>query len=170
MPETKRLHFANLLTTGLMVALTACGQSSLETTLDRYNNESVPYITTKELSTLGTPYLLLDTRKKREFEVSHLSGAIWSGYRTFDLKDFQKEVPSKETPIIVYCSVGVRSENIGEKLLKAGYSDVKNLYGGIFEWKNQGYPVYTANGQPTEKVHAYNKRWGRFLQNAEKIY
>ena len=151
MPGKKSSHSASMLTAGLMAVLTACGQSSIETTLERYNDETVPYIYVEDLKELSGPYLLLDTRKKKEFEVSHLSGATWSGYRAFDLTEFQLEVPSKETAIIVYCSVGVRSENIGEKLLEAGYTDVRNLYGGIFEWKNQGYPVYSPEGEPTER-------------------
>jgi len=33
----------------------------------------------------------------------------------------------------VYCSLGIRSEVIAKKLKKAGYTNVFNLYGGIFE-------------------------------------
>ena len=40
--------------------------------------------------------------------------------------------------IIVYCSIGVRSEDIGEKLKELGYTKILNLYGGIFDWKNKG--------------------------------
>ena len=170
MPGKWNSNTVSVLSSGLMVVLTACGQTSIETALERYNDETVPYIYVEDLQNLSGTYLLLDTRKKKEYEVSHISGATWSGYRAFDVYAFQKDVPAKETPIIVYCSVGVRSENIGEKLVEAGYSDVKNLYGGIFEWKNRGYPVYTEQGIQTEKVHAFNRRWGRLLTNAEKIY
>jgi hypothetical protein len=78
--------------------------------------------------------------------------------------------PDKSIPLVVYCSVGVLSEDIGEKLEALGYTNVKNLYGGIFEWKNKGYPVIDNNGKDTRKVHAYNKRWGQLLTNAEKVY
>ena len=170
MAERMTFRRASVLSTGLLVALIAYGQPSIETTLKRYNRESVPYISSEELNRIEGPYLLLDTRKRKEFEVSHISGARWTGYRAFDLDTFREEYPKKETPIIVYCSVGVRSEDIGEKLLDVGYTDVKNLYGGIFEWKNRGFPVYTPQGKRTERVHAYSRRWGRLLNNAEKIY
>ena len=152
-----------------MAVLSACGQPTMEATLERYNKGSVAYISPEAVRE-NKELVILDTRKKVEYEVSHLPKAHWVGYRKFDLNQFQEFFPNKKTPFVVYCSVGVRSEDIGEKLLKAGYTDVKNLYGGIFEWKNQGFPVITPKGNPTEKVHAYNKRWGRLLKNAEKIY
>lgn len=153
----------------LLIVFAACGQATIEETLQRYNKESVPYISANDVSG-NADLVLLDTRKKEEFEVSHLPNATWVGYRGFKLEKIMQAYPDKKTPFVVYCSVGVRSENIGEKLLEAGYSGVKNLYGGIFEWKNKGFPVYTTAGEQTEQVHAYNRRWGRLLKNAEKIY
>ena len=47
----------------------------------------------------------------------------------------------KKTPTIVYCTIGARSETIGEKLKKNGFTNVYNLYGGIFEWKNADFKV-----------------------------
>ena len=70
----------------------------------------------------------------------------------------------------MYCSVGYRSEKISEKLEKLGYTNIYNLYGGIFEWKNVGKKVYDNKGQVTEKVHAYDNVWGRWLQNGEKCF
>jgi 3-mercaptopyruvate sulfurtransferase SseA len=74
------------------------------------------------------------------------------------------------TPIVVYCSLGVRSENISEKLNAAGFTDVRNLYGGIFEWKNKHNPVFDSEEIETEKVHTYSKNWSKWLTNGEKIY
>ena len=92
------------------------------------------------------------------------------GFRDFDIDRVTRAIPSRDTPLVVYCSIGVRSEKIGEKLKEAGYKKVYNLYGGIFKWKNSGNPVVDSNGEPTEKVHAYSRYWGRFLTNAEKVY
>jgi 3-mercaptopyruvate sulfurtransferase SseA len=66
--------------------------------------------------------------------------------------------------------VGIRSETISEKLKKAGYTDVHNLYGGIFEWKNKDYPVVDSEGKETENVHAYSKVWGKWLNKGVKVY
>ncbi|MBT8318930.1 MAG: rhodanese-like domain-containing protein, partial [Gramella sp.] len=86
----------------------------------------------------------------------------------FDLGKVKKI--DKDQKIVVYCSIGVRSENIGVKLIKAGYKNVENLYGGIFDWKNKDFPVVDALGKSTEEVHAYSKHWSKWLRNAEKIY
>lgn len=153
----------------MMMVLSACGQATIEETLERLNKGSIPYISSETLHELKGP-VLLDTRKRKEFDVSHLLNATWVGYKEFDIATVEAAYPDKTTPLVVYCSVGVRSEKVGEKLLKAGYTDVKNLYGGIFEWKNKGYPVYDPEGTPTENVHAYNRWWGRLLKNARKIY
>ncbi|MEM1257693.1 MAG: rhodanese-like domain-containing protein [Bacteroidota bacterium] len=144
-------------------------QKSIERTLDRFNSGSVPYITVKQLKS-ETNSILLDTRNKEEFEVSHLLDAQWVGFKEFDIDKIRREIPDTTTPVIVYCSIGVRSEEIGEKLQKAGYSNIKNLYGGIFEWKNQGNAVVDSTKQPTERVHAFSKHWGKLLTKGDKIY
>ena len=51
-----------------------------------------------------------------------------------------------------------------------GFTNVFNLVGGIFEWKNQGHAVYSTQNKITEKVHAYNKTWGVWLTKGEKVY
>ena len=100
--------------------------------------------------------------------MSHIGGAVWIGYDDFDISRM-KGIP-KDKKIIVYCFVGARSEKISNKLISNGYKNVSNMYGGIFEWVNQNYPVYTNQNKPTNKVHAYGRSWGIWLKNAEKVY
>lgn len=111
--------------------------------------------------------ILLDAREREEYAVSHLKGARWVGYKDFDV-DALRDLP-RSAPIVVYCSVGYRSEKVAEKLLDAGFSDVHNLYGGIFEWVNQGHTVVDAKGV-TRRVHAYDRTWGVWLRKGEKVY
>ncbi|MBI3133615.1 MAG: rhodanese-like domain-containing protein [Bacteroidetes bacterium] len=110
----------------------------------------------------------IDARELNEYNVSHLKNAWWSGYDDFNAARLNGV--SKELTLIVYCSVGYRSEKIAEKLIAAGYKNTHNLYGGIFEWKNQGHPVYDTNGNETEKVHAYSKSWGSWLTKGIRVY
>lgn len=110
----------------------------------------------------------LDSRALAEFNVSHIADARWVGYDDFSM-DRVKDL-DKDQPIIIYCSVGVRSEQIGKRLLDAGFTDVRNLYGSLFEWVNQGYPIVDTNGYPTQKVHAYSPAWGMWLKKGEKVY
>ncbi|WP_026210565.1 rhodanese-like domain-containing protein [Flexithrix dorotheae] len=128
---------------------------------------SVDEVHTEDLN-LTEDIVLLDAREKEEFEVSHLKNAHWVGYNTFRRNAL--EGISKDQKIVVYCSVGYRSEKIAERLIKMGYKNVSNLYGGIFSWVNEGKPVFTETHKPTEKVHAYNEEWGKWLVKGEKIY
>ncbi len=157
----------------LLLALLCCctllAQPTIEETLNRFNKGSIPYITAAELASQQN-YLLLDSRSWEEYQVSHLPNSFWVGYYDFRADRVSLAVPDKDTPLVVYCSVGVRSEDIGEKLLRLGYTRVRNLYGGIFQWKDQGYPVIDNVGRETQKVHAYSKHWGKLLTNADKVY
>jgi rhodanese-related sulfurtransferase len=112
--------------------------------------------------------VFFDSREKNEYNVSHLKNSIWIGYDDFDMSRV-KQIP-KTQKIIVYCSVGYRSEKITEKLNKAGYKNVSNLVGGIFEWKNQNNIVVDNAGMETQKVHAFSKNWGIWLYKGEKVY
>ena len=105
------------------------------------------------LKTMKDKVILLDTREKKEYEISHIPGAIWVGYDNFKLKRV-KEI-AKDAKIITYCSVGYRSERIGEKLQKAGFTDVSNLKGSIFKWVNEGNPLEDKDGNATDKVHGF---------------
>lgn len=147
----------------------AYGQTKMDRALQLYNKGSVPYIQVQDLNP-SEDVLLLDTREPEEYAVSHLQDALWVGHKDFDADRFTKEHPNKQRPIVVYCSIGVRSENIGETLQALGYANVQNLYGGIFAWKNGNGTVYNGQGQPTDSVHAFNRIWGRLLDNGIKVY
>lgn len=123
---------------------------------------------TVEQASKTTNAVFLDARESGEFAISHISGATWVGYDDFKI-DRLGATP-KDAPIIVYCSVGYRSEKISEQLKKAGYTNVSNMYGGIFEWVNRSQPVVDNQGAATNKVHAYSKQWGVWLERGEKVY
>ena len=112
--------------------------------------------------------IFVDARERKEFDVSHIKGAILVGYDSLDLSALDKIDKSKE--VVVYCSVGYRSEKVSEKLENIGFKNVSNLYGEIFEWKNQEQPIVTPKKEPTEEVHAYSKVWGIWLNKGKKVY
>ncbi len=112
--------------------------------------------------------VILDARPAVEFDVSHIAGARRVGDTDFELSRV-KDLP-KDTAIVVYCSVGYRSGKITEKLLKAGFTNVRNLYGGIFEWVNTGNAVVDDSGKPTDRIHTYNKNWSRWVTKGVKVY
>ncbi|MBC7642363.1 MAG: rhodanese-like domain-containing protein [Flavobacterium sp.] len=145
-------------------------QKSIDKVLKALNNNSVPYISSQNLKKLSEKIILLDAREKNEFEVSHIENAINIGFNKFDINKIKSNISDKNQKIIVYCSIGVRSERIGEKLLKEGYTNVYNLYGGIFDWKNNDFMVVNDNNVETQNIHTYSKSWGKYLIKGNKIY
>lgn len=134
--------------------------------LETLYDPKFPIVKPQQIASLSN-YQILDTREKVEFEVSHLSGARWVGYETFTLENV--EDLDKNNPVLVYCTVGARSQDIGKILQEAGFTQVYNLYGGIIHWANETKPL-VADGQQTQKVHTYSKSWGIWLKNGEKVY
>lgn len=149
---------------------TSLAQDSLSQLLKRYNTKNIPYISVQELAMPKTNYKILDARELNEYQVSHLNNAIFVGYKDFKIETVLNEIPNKKDTIVVYCSLGIRSEAISKKLKDEGYISVYNLYGGIFEWKNNDFPVYNRNNIETDSVHAFSKMWGKWLMKGEKAF
>lgn len=131
---------------------------------------TVPVMGVEELKKIQSEVHLFDTREKEEYEVSHIEGAHYLGYDDFDsdrLGDLKKE-----DKIVLYCSIGYRSEKIGERLQAMGYTNVYNLYGSLFDWVNRGYPIVQSNGEATQKVHTYDRNWSRWVKHKaiEKVW
>ena len=127
---------------------------------------SVPIMSCSELSKLSKEekngVVLLDARELKEYEISHIPGAEHIGYNKF-LKEKLDHV-DKDKKIVVYCSIGYRSEKIGEKIIDLGFTNVFNLYGSIFEWVNQGQKIENIKDQETDELHTYNKKWSKWVE------
>lgn len=135
--------------------------------VDSYLSYDVSVISIAEAYEDANIYTFLDAREKEEYNVSHIKDAIYIGYGDFDIKSVAHL--DKDQPIIIYCSIGYRSEKIGKKLKDAGFENVQNLYGSIFEWVNQHHPIYNAKGESTNKIHTYNKKWSKWVQSESVI-
>lgn len=101
--------------------------------------------------------LLLDARTEAEYEVSHLQGA-----RRMD--PYQPSLLGlmrfpKDTPIVVYSSAGYRGARVASWLGEQGYQNVQNLGSSLFQWANEGRPIYQGD-RPAGVVHPYDSRWG----------
>ena len=112
--------------------------------------------------------IFLDIREKNEFNVSHIKGALQmnpDGSTISKLKGLQKN-----QLIIVYCSVGARSQTFGKMLKKEGYTNVFNLYGGFFYWANMRYPMVDIKGNKTKRIHGYSPEWGKWVTKGTVVY
>jgi rhodanese-related sulfurtransferase len=141
--------------------------SSLDQKLAGMLKFSVPLISVEALHIKieKEKIYIFDTREYKEFQISHIPNARHLGYSDFNLTRV-KDVP-KDATVVVYCSVGYRSEKIGERLIAKGYTHVLNLYGSIFEWAEQGLPLEDSNSQATNKLHTYNREWGKWIKGKE---
>lgn len=148
----------------ISVALIGCAQAeTFDEKARSVLDGTVPLIMPDECN---DSHVFLDARELEEFQVSYIPRAYYVGYDDFDIDRVEAH---KSDTIVVYCSIGYRSEKIGEKLQKAGYTNVYNLYGGIFKWVNDGNDVHW-DGKPTSRVHTYNEDWGQWLIEGTKVY
>lgn len=149
---------------------TANAQKSIDSLLQKHNKNGIPYIYPEVLKDSLNHFTVLDAREDYEYKVSHIPNAIHIGYNFFDVTAVIAMLPDKSTRIVVYCSMGIRSNTIGKKLKKAGYTNVFNLYGGIFEWRLKNYPLVNQKNVATKKVHVFSEEWSSYLNINEKTY
>jgi len=142
-------------------------QPAFDEELTKLLHFTVPTMSVEELQQQQSEVIIFDTREKGEYKVSHLPGARYLGYENFEESNLSG-IP-KDTKIVLYCSVGYRSEKIGERLIDMGFTQVFNLYGSIFEWVNHGFPVEKSPGRTTNEVHTYNEVWSQWLTNPKAI-
>ena len=154
----------------IFLSFTSFAQESIDELLKLHNTQSVPYISVQELRSPSTEAIILDARAHTEFHTSHIQNAIHVGYDNFNIETVKNSIKDTSKIIVVYCSLGIRSEDVAEQLKKAGYTNVYNLFGGIFEWKNNDFPVYDNEGELTDQVHAFSEEWGRWLIKGIKVY
>jgi len=81
---------------------------------------------------------VLDVRTTEEFEIGHLPNAVladWNG----DQFDAQLAQIAKDKPVFVYCHSGNRSASAAEYMRENGYTNVKELDGGMVSWMENGF-------------------------------
>lgn len=93
---------------------------------------------------------LLDVRTAAEFKEEFIGNAV--NVSVNELAAKQNQLPKdKETPILVYCLTGARSQRVAGTLAKQGYKNVYNLSGGINAWKTAGLPITSAKSKRKQK-------------------
>ena len=137
--------------------------------LIRLKFPNIGQISTKDfaqwlLNSTKTQPLVIDARSQAEYEVSHLKAAVHIDPIAPDLQPLSEVV--KNTPIVVYCSIGYRSATIAQQLQKAGFTRVFNLSGGLFQWANEGRLMFQ-NEEVTQCIHPYNAMWGKLLKDGK---
>lgn len=85
--------------------------------------------------------VLIDIREEEMADkMGHLGGA-----KRLNAGDIESKLPglvkNKDTPVIVACQVGQRSQGAAKKIQALGYTEVYSLDGGANAWVDAGMPV-----------------------------
>jgi len=78
---------------------------------------------------------VLDVRTKEEFATGHLTNATLIPWTDKDFADRAVKELDPRKPVLVYCQGGVRSANAAAALAKHGFTDVRDLAGGMLAWQ-----------------------------------
>jgi rhodanese-related sulfurtransferase len=90
------------------------------------------------------PAFLLDVRETSEVEADgYIEGAVNIPVREV-LNNLDK-LPALDAPIVVYCASGHRGAMVMSALRILGYTNVRNLVGGIGGWKKANLPLVTGS-------------------------
>jgi rhodanese-related sulfurtransferase len=120
---------------------------SLEERLDIYLTEELPAgwgnvsVDDFALELMETEPVIIDVRTEGEWDSDgYIEGATFVTVTTI-AQNLDKLPADLDTPIVVYCKAGTRGQFAMITLQVMGYSDVRNLSGGITAWKDAGYEV-----------------------------
>ena len=105
-----------------------------------------------------------DVRGQRERDVSTISGAV-------DLPTWREQWEAGDRrPVVVYCTIGVRSARVTRELREEGV-EAFNLAGGILAWAHSGGEVIDpVHGAPTRRVHVYGRRWSLLPDSFQGVW
>jgi len=131
-----------------LIVLSACGTQTATTATTAKDAQTNVF---QDITANAAPALIsqtkdltiLDVRTAKEYATGHLQNAINIDFSGIDGVPFryglEKLDPAK--PYLVYCRTGQRSANATQYMLKAGFTKVYNLEGGITKWQADGGAV-----------------------------
>jgi len=90
-----------------------------------------------ERLTKGEQLTVIDVREPREWAVGHIEGAR---HIPMAQLESQKGTLDPATEIILYCRSGGRSGRATEMLRRSGFSQARNMIGGIVRWAREVDP------------------------------
>ena len=118
--------------------------------------QTVPSITAAEAAAATDPAtapdpatrpLIVDVRERNEFEGERVDGVVLLPLSEFVAR--YQELP-KDRPLLMMCAAGSRSTSATMYLLQGGWTDVRNVTGGIIAWRQAGLPTRSGTPEPGE--------------------
>jgi sulfur-carrier protein adenylyltransferase/sulfurtransferase len=107
-----------------------------ETKEEKKMTNGIPQMTVQELKQrrdAGEEIFVLDVREPFEYQIAQIGGTL---IPLNDVPQRLGEIP-RDREVVVQCKSGGRSQRAAEFLQQSGYTNVKNLTGGILAWADQ---------------------------------
>ena len=100
---------------------------------------------------------LLDVRHEAAFATGH---PLFAANMAADRIVLEAEIrlPRKDVPIVVFDDGEGLVAHAAERLAALGYTDVRQLGGGLQAWKNAGYELF-------QDVNSYAKAFGELVEH-----
>ena len=100
---------------------------------------SVPTVTPKQAAELlnNKQVVMIDVREQDERNEHRIQGTIFIPLGQLEGR-MSELVQYKDSAIVMQCRSGRRSDVAAKTLIKAGFTNVVNLEGGILAWDEQG--------------------------------
>ena len=122
----------------LLLLLAACSsQNPVAADEISYTNISVETLKSM-LEERPTSFLLINTHLPFQGNIPNTDITIPS---TEILNSLDQLPEDKNTEIVLYCRSDRMSHAASANLAKAGYTNVKNVIGGLIAWESAGYPL-----------------------------
>ena len=111
---------------------TACGGDSVRERKDQAKYRRITSDEAQVLMQQEQGYVILDVRTPEEFAQGHIPHAINLPENRIG-EDPPKDLPDRDQTIFVYCTKGVRSMNVANRLAHMGYKNIVEM-GGLQDW------------------------------------
>ena len=145
------LFFIQYYQTIIFVSILILFSSALSAEQKPYAPENIKDVTTVsaeeviELILANPDLIVIDSRKKTEYQKGHIEGAINMLNTQLKPEDLERVSPEKSTAILFYCN-GLRCLRSADSINKAkgwGYTRLIWFRGGWKEWTDKRLPVVT---------------------------
>ncbi len=108
-------------------------ETTENTTVATVTYQQISQEEAKRIMDTESGFVIIDARTEEEFSEGHIENAIL--IPEYEITDrAEKEIPEKDTLILVYCRSGRRSKIAADALARLGYTNVKE-FGGIIDWE-----------------------------------
>lgn len=106
-------------------------KNSLKRTTKNYRtSKNISINEAKQIIDTSPNAILIDVRSIQEYKEYHINGAICIPHYEIQGR-IDKEVPNKDTVVILYCQSGIRSKKALEVLSKKGYKNIYHIKNGL---------------------------------------